>query len=93
MGQYSEKEVFVMGEVEAPGPVPMLGKYITVLEAVARAGGFTEFAAPNRTVIIRIEDGVEKTIKVNLNKVKKGAKSLDITLRAGDIVIVPETYF
>ncbi len=93
MEQYSEKEVFVMGEVETPGPVSMVGKYITVLEAVARAGGFTEFAAPNRTTIVRIEDGVEKTIKVDLNKVRKGDKSLDITLRAGDVVIIPETYF
>jgi polysaccharide export outer membrane protein len=93
MEQYSEKEVFVMGEVKMPGPVSMVGKYLTVLEAVARTGDFTEFAAPNRTTIVRIVDGVEKTIKVDLNKVRKGDKSLDITLRAGDIVIVPETYF
>ncbi|MBO1223331.1 MAG: polysaccharide biosynthesis/export family protein [Candidatus Scalindua sediminis] len=93
MGQYSEKEVFVMGEVKEPGPVSMVGKYLTVLEAVARAGGFTEFAAPNRTTIVRIEYGVEKAIKVDLNKVRKGDKALDITLRAGDIVIIPETYF
>ncbi len=93
MGKYNEKEIFVMGEVEEPGPIPILGKYITVLEAVAKAGGFTEFAAPNRTTVVRVEDGVEKTIKVDLNKVKKGDKSLDITLKAGDIVIVPETYF
>jgi polysaccharide export outer membrane protein len=93
MGQYREKEIFVMGEVENPGPVPILGKYITALEVIAKAGGFTEFAAPNRTTVVRVEDGVEKTIRVDLNKVKKGDKSLDITLKAGDIVIVPETYF
>ncbi len=93
MEQYSEKEVFVMGEVEEPGPVSMVGKYLTVLEAVARTGGFTEYAAPNRTIIVRIEDGVEKKIRVDLNKVRKGDKSLDITLRAGDVVIVPEPYF
>ncbi len=93
MKRWGDKEVFVMGEVEGPGPIPIMGKNITVLESVAKAGGFTEFAAPNRTIIIRIEDGVEKTIKVNLNKVRRGDKGLDITLRAGDVVIVPETYF
>ncbi len=93
MKKYSEKEVFVMGEVENPGPIPILGKYITALEAVAKVGGFTEFAAPNRTIIVRVEDGVEKTITVDLNKVKKGDKSLDIILKQGDIVVVPETYF
>ena len=93
MEQYSEKEIFVIGEVEKSGSIPMLGKYITVLEAITKAGGFTNIAAPNRTTVVRVEDGVEKTIRVNLNKVKKGDKSLDITLRAGDVVVVPERHF
>ena len=92
MEQNREKEVYVLGEVKEPGALPLFGKYLTVLEAVTKAGGFTEFAAPNRTKIIRVEDGVEKTIKVNLNKVKKGDKSLDIILKPGDIVVVPESY-
>ncbi len=93
MKTYSDKEVSVIGEVKKPKAIPLLGKSITVLEAIAKAGGFTEFAAPNRTAIIRVEDGVEKTIKVNLNKVKKGDKSLDIILKQGDVIDVPETYF
>ncbi len=93
MEQYSEKEVFVMGEVRKSGPIPILGKYITVLEAITKAGGFTNIAAPSRTAVVRVEDGVEKTIRVDLDKVKKGDKSLDITLRAGDVVVVPKTRF
>ena len=93
MGRYQEKEVFVLGEVRRPGAIPMLGKYLTVLEAVAKAGGFTNIAAPNRTKVIRLEDGIEQTIKVNLNKVKKGDRGLDIILQPGDTIVVPETYF
>lgn len=93
MGQYQEKEVFVLGEVKRPGAIPMLGKYLTVLEAVTKAGGFTEIAAPNRTKVIRLEDGTEQTIKVNLNKVRKGDRRLDIILKPGDTIVVPETYF
>ncbi len=93
MEQTREKEVYVLGEVKTPGAIPLSGKYLTVLEAVTKAGGFSEFAAPNRTKVIRVEDGVEKTIKVNLNKVKKGDKSLDIILKPGDVVVVPESYF
>ncbi len=92
MEQYKEKEVYVIGEVKNPGTVPILGKYLTVIEAVTKAGGFAEFAAPNRTKVIRVEDGVEKTIRVNLNKVKKGDKSSDITLKPGDVIVVPETF-
>jgi polysaccharide biosynthesis/export protein len=93
MKRFSDKEVFVIGEVEKPQAIPILGKNITVLEAIAKAGGFTEFAAPNRSTVIRIEDGVEKTIKVDLNKAKKGDRSLDIILKQGDVVVVPETFF
>ena len=92
MAQYKEKEVFVLGEVNRSGAIPILGKYLSVLEAVTKAGGFTELAAPNRTKVIRVEEGEEKTIIVNLNKVKKGNKSLDIILKPGDVVVVPEAY-
>ena len=92
MEQYKEKEVFVLGEVNRSGAIPILGKYLSVLEAVTKAGGFTKLAAPNRTRVIRIEEGEEKTIIVNLSKVKKGNKSLDIILKPGDVVVVPETY-
>ena len=63
-----------------------------MLEAVTKAGGFTKLAAPNRTRVIRVEEGEEKTITVNLRKVKKGKKSLDIILKPGDVVVVPEAY-
>ena len=92
MEQYKEKEVFVLGEVNRSGAILILGKYLSVLEAVTKAGGFTKLAAPNRTRVIRIEEGEEKTIMVNLSKVKKGNKSLDIILKPGDVVVVPETY-
>ncbi len=92
MSQYKEKEVYVLGEVKNPGTVPILGRHLTVLEAVTKAGGFAEFAAPNRTKVIRVEDGVEKTIMVDLNKVKDGNKSLDIILKVGDVVVVPESF-
>ncbi len=92
MLQHKEKEVFVIGEVIRPGAIQILGKNLSVLEIIAKAGGFTEFAAPNRTRVIRFEEGEEKTIRVNLNKVQKGNISLDIILKSGDIVVVPETY-
>jgi protein involved in polysaccharide export with SLBB domain len=93
MKEYSEKEIFVMGAVVNSGSLTILGKYITVLEAVAMAGGFKKVAAPNRTTVTRMEEGKEKTMIVDLNKVKKGDMSLDILLKTGDIVNVPESYF
>ncbi|MCP4253459.1 MAG: hypothetical protein GY775_08620 [Candidatus Scalindua sp.] len=93
MQKYNEKVIFVMGAVGRPGPLTVLGKYITLLESVIMAGGFEDVAAPNRTTVTRIEDGKEKTMTIDLNKVKKGNKSLDILLKTGDIVNVPESHF
>ncbi len=93
MEQHNDKVIFVIGAVKTTGPITVLGKYITVLEAISMAGGFTEIAAPNRTTVTRIEDGEEKTTTINLNKVKKGDMSLDMLLKSGDVVNVPETHF
>jgi len=93
MKEYSEKEVFVSGQVNKPGAVPLLGKYMTVFEAVNKAGGLTDIAWPSRTRVIREENGVKRKIKVNLRKVRKGDKSLDILVKPGDVIFVPETIF
>jgi len=59
------------------------------------AGRFTDKAAPNRTKIIRTHpDGRQETIVVDLNEVVKGGrKDQDLQLIAGDVVVVPESYF
>ena len=93
MKRFGDKEVYIMGEVKYPRAIPILGKNITVLEAIAKAQGFTDFAAPNRTTVTRFENGVEKVIIVDLKKAKKGDRSQDIILKPGDLVVVPETFF
>ncbi len=93
MEQSKEKEVYVFGQVNNPGIIPIAGEYLTALEAIFKAGGFAEFAASHRTKVVRTEDGVEKTIWVNLKKVQKGHKAFDIILKPGDVVVVPESFF
>jgi len=88
-----EKEVFVIGEVNKTGAIPMIGRHLSLLGAVAKAGGFTKTAAPQRTKIVRVIGGEEKTIMVDLNNVRKGDQSLNIILQPGDVIIIPESYF
>ena len=61
------------------------------LNACIIAGGFAQFAAPNRTRIIRKEGDKQVVRKINLNDVKKG-KIADIELKPGDLIHVPETW-
>jgi polysaccharide export outer membrane protein len=86
--------IFVFGEVRNPGALQVkLSKKITLLQAIAQAGGPTENAAKSRVLIKRRDPktGKEIRIKVNMNDLIKGNKS-DIQLLEGDVVFVPESF-
>jgi polysaccharide biosynthesis/export protein len=83
--------VYVYGEVRTPGAVPYLrSKKITLLQAVAQAGGTTEWAHKSRVTIKRKDKitGREVKIPVDLKKII-GNKMADIILEEGDVIIVP----
>jgi polysaccharide export outer membrane protein len=88
------EKVYIMGEVMKPGEYVIEDRDATVIESIGMAGGFTRIAAPNRTTIIRMENGRERILTVPVDDItQKGLRSSDITLRDKDIVIVPESYF
>jgi len=88
-----QNAVFVMGEVAKPGHYPQ-PEALTLLKLVTLAGGFTQYAAPSRATLIR-QDGDKKTLlKVDLKDIMNDPKvNEDITLKAGDVLIVPERMF
>ena len=85
--------VFVFGEVANAGPVPLPEGGMTLVEAINKAGGFSKFASSRRTRVLRMVDGQEKVIQVDMAAVIRGDLGKDITLRSNDIVIVPESVF
>ncbi len=83
--------VFVYGEVRSPGAIAyQRSKKITLLQAIAQAGGPTEWAKKSKVVIKRMdrETGKELKIRVNLKNMID-SKVADIVLEEGDVVIVP----
>jgi polysaccharide export outer membrane protein len=84
--------IFVMGEVRRPGSIPF-AKDLTVVKALALAGGFTPFASPSKVMVIRVEDAKRLTLPVNVTTLLKGGEAQDIALRAGDVIHVPESLF
>ena len=79
--------ISVMGEVNDPGPVPLKGR-MSVLEALAAAGGFKDFAnTKNITIRRSTAAGVER-IKFNYKEAVK-ADSAPVYVQAGDVIIVP----
>lgn len=78
--------VYVMGEVNSPGPVGMQGP-LTALQALARAGGFKDWAKTKSIRILRTTPQGVQTLKFNYKDAVKGADP--VYLRPGDTVVVP----
>lgn len=91
----NSRRVFVLGQVKAPGAYDIpADEGLTVVQAIARAGGFTELAAVDRVNIIRTEHGAQSKIVVKVGTIMKGGDgSKDITLKPDDVVVVSETVF
>jgi polysaccharide export outer membrane protein len=82
--------ISVLGEVVKPG-VLQLKSDTTVLEAIALAGGFRDFASPSKIVILRKNCDVQTNkIPFNYNRVVKDNRAEgNVTLKSGDVVVVP----
>jgi polysaccharide export outer membrane protein len=61
-------KVFVLGEVEKQGIVPIEGNSISVIEAISHSGGLTDHAARNRIRIVSKEGGKYKIRTLDMSK-------------------------
>jgi polysaccharide export outer membrane protein len=59
LSQVNSKKIYLIGEVGKPGPVEMTPG-MTFLQAIATAGGLTQFANSKRIYILRIDGGKER---------------------------------
>ena len=86
--------VFVMGEVAKPGKY-QLKSYITVLQAISLAGGFTPYASKNKLKIVRMTQNADHTrqevhISLRYDDLVTGhGEPRSFVLLSGDIVVVP----
>lgn len=80
----------ILGRVVKPGSYPLLVS-TTVLDAIADAGGFTDFAKRKRIYVLRQQaDGRDVQLPFNYNEVIKGKHSEEnILLKPHDTVVVP----
>lgn len=82
-------KVSVIGQVPKPDRYE-LKSAATVMDVLALAGGFTEFASRSRIVVIRANGQKTERIPFDYEKVRTGdPKQVNFNLRPGDIVLVP----
>jgi polysaccharide biosynthesis/export protein len=80
-------QVYVMGEVTHPGTMQLHGP-TTILQALAMAGGFKEFANTKDVKVLRPNGSGMETLRFNYKDVLNG-DARPFYLRAGDTVVVP----
>lgn len=105
--QYRSQQIFVIGEVRQPGPLPFTGS-MTLIEALARAGTVTERAGLEVVIVHATSGGAAgpavvpgpnaatgDTIRVDLQKLQSGTLTQNVALRPGDTIFIPraETVF
>lgn len=80
----------IIGEVTKPGSYVMAGP-MTVLDAIATAGGLREFARTTRIYVLRVNaDGSRLRLPFNYKQVLKGNNlRADVQLQPHDTIVVP----
>ena len=93
--EYGNKTVYVLGQVSKPASIEIPPeKPLTVLEAITSVGGFTDIANTSKVRVLRMENGKQRTLDVDVSQItKQGNKSMDIALQPGDVVFVPQSMF
>jgi len=84
------QKVNILGMVSRPGAY-LLTSSTTVLDAIAMAGGFKDFAKQKSVYVLRqAPEGTQQRLSFNYKEVIKGKNpEQNIRLQAGDTVVVP----
>jgi polysaccharide export outer membrane protein len=89
VNQTRSTRFYVLGMVGKPGEFAMMGP-TTVIQALALAGGFREYAKMDDIVILRQEGAGSTFIPINYKRLLSNRDaSQNVLLRPGDTVLVP----
>jgi polysaccharide biosynthesis/export protein len=85
----ASQRFYVLGEVLRTGEYP-LTKNMTVLQAFAVAGGFTQWASKDEIILVRRDGGKDNVYRINYKDIARGRDfSQNLTIRSDDTIIVP----
>ena len=90
---FEDRNIYVMGAVNSPTAI-VYREGLKVMEAIFAAGGFTEFANKNDTVIFRRDGEKEISISARLKDlIEDGDLKQNLLLTPGDYIVVEEGMF
>jgi polysaccharide export outer membrane protein len=86
--QVNSKHIYLIGEVGRVGPLPITPG-MTVLQAIASAGGLTPYANKKHIYILRGDPGKQEKIAFDYTKALKKGDMQGVSLVPGDTIVVP----
>ena len=88
--QVNSQKFNILGQVNKPGSFPLINSP-TVLDAIALAGGFRDFAKQKSIYLLRQNpDGTETRMPFNYKEVVKGRNAAqNVKLQPRDTIVVP----
>jgi polysaccharide export outer membrane protein len=88
--EVNSRKFYIIGQIERPGTYP-LSAHMTVLDALATAGGFRDFAKVQQIYLLRLRpDGSRSRLHFDYKAAVNGKASYrDIELQIGDTLVVP----
>ena len=82
------RSFFIQGEVRQPGRIQLIGGQVTLLRAIAQAGGYTEFADETDVRVIRNNH----TTRYNARELNKNPER-DVRIEPGDVINVTRSFY
>ena len=89
--EWNSRKIAVLGQVQKPGSVVYFPR-MTVVDAIAAAGGFTPIAAKNKVTLRREGKGAVNSKTVPVADISEG-RYPNIPLVPGDVLVVEERLF
>ena len=92
VGPYSQ-QVRVIGEAAKPQALNYR-QNMTLMDVLIAVGGITDFADGNKASILRTSGGKTQQFRVRVKDLIKGGDlSANVTMRAGDVLVIPQSFF
>lgn len=89
--EYAQRSVNVLGSVNSPGVVPFPREQgLTLLDAIARVGGFSRLADRRKIKLTRTAEGKVSTFIINADEIIEGSAREAWPLMQDDVIFVPE---
>lgn len=92
--EYAKRRFTVLGQVQKPGSFEMPNEEdVTLLQAIAMAGGYTRLANPSKITVARTGDGHKTTIAVDGRSLAKDENTKSFLIQPDDTITVAERLF